>query len=97
MYRYLTIARNINPQFNYRKYSHAFSKKFYEIPYDEQYECRDFLRNKGLTINNFLSDDMKNILSKIDPENYEHLTYSNKKYTCKTKEEHEYQKNYPLG
>lgn len=97
MKRYLTITRNINSQFNYRNYFSTFSKKFNEIPYDEQYECRDFIRNKKITINKLLSEDMKNILSKIDPEKYDYLTYSTKKYTCKTKEEHEFDKKYPFG
>ncbi len=78
------------------------TKKFFEIPYDEQWETRDFTRKKltkeNLTINDrVISDELKKILVRKNPKDFGFLGYSNVKYTCKTEEEINWQKKYPLG
>lgn len=77
------------------------SKKFFEIPYDEQWETRDFTRKKltkeNLTINDrVISDELKKILIRKNPKDFGFLGYSNVKYTCKTEEEINWQKKYPF-
>ena len=37
-----------------------------------------------------------NLLIKKNPKDFGFLGYSNVKYTCKTKEEHEFDKKYPF-
>lgn len=78
------------------------SKKFFEIPYDEQWETRDFRRStfskKNITINDkFISDELKNLLIRENPKDFGFLGYSNVKYTCKTEEEIKWEKDNPLG
>ena len=78
------------------------TKKFYEIPYDEQYESRDFYRStaeitKKINIPDKISEDLKNILVQLNPNDFGYLGYSKKKYRCKTREEVEIDKKYPLG
>ena len=77
------------------------SKKFFEIPYDEQWETRDFTRKKltkeNLTINDrIISDELKKLLIRENPKYFGFLGYSNVKYTCKTEEEINWQKKYPF-
>ena len=77
------------------------TKKFFEIPYDEQWETRDFTRKKltkeNLTINDrVISDELKKILIRKNPKDFGFLGYSNVKYTCKTEEEINWQKKYPF-
>ena len=78
------------------------TKRFFEIPYDEQWESRDFRRkkltNETLTINDkFISDELKKLLIKENPKDFGFLGYSTVKYTCKTEEEIQWEKDNPLG
>jgi hypothetical protein len=78
------------------------TKRFFEIPYDEQWESRDFRRKKltkeNLTINNkVISDELKKLLIKENPKDFGFLGYSTVKYTCKTEEEIQWEKDNPLG
>lgn len=89
----------VNRLSNVRLFS---TKRFFEIPYDEQWESRDFRRkqltNEKLTINNkFISDELKKLLIKENPKDFGFLGYSTVKYTCKTEEEIQWEKDNPLG
>ena len=96
MLKYQIIRGSNIPQLITRNYSYIFSKRFYKVPYDEQYEYRDFIRKVNLTIPDNLSNELKNLLIKKNPKDFGFLGYSNVKYTCKTKEEHEFDNKYPF-
>jgi hypothetical protein len=86
----------------YFKQVRHYTRKFYYIPYDEQYESRDFTRSKiqtgKMTVPPHLSDDMKDTLIKLYPKSFVFLGYSkNIKYTCKTLKEIQFEKDHPLG
>jgi hypothetical protein len=94
MNRTLVVSRLLNV----RLFS---TKRFSEIPYDEQWESRDFRRKlttEHLTVNNkVISDELKKILIKENPKDFGFLGYSIVKYTCKTEEEIQFEKDNPLG
>ena len=85
----------------YFKQVRHYTRKFYYIPYDEQYESRDFTRSKiqtdKMTVPQHLSNDIKDILIKMSPNDFGFLGYSNIKYTCKTRKEIQFEKDYPFG
>ena len=93
-----TTMRTITRLSNIRMFS---TRKFYEVPYDDQWESRDFyrpkLRKKDLTLDGKISETLKQILMKENPNDFGFLGYSNVKYTCKTEEEIKWEKDNPLG
>lgn len=57
------------------------------------------LTKNNLTINNInkISYNLKQILIKENPKEFEYLGYSTIKYTCKTKKESDWEINNPFG
>lgn len=55
------------------------------------------LTKNNLTMNNNISYNLKQILINNNPEEFKYLGYSTIKYTCKTREQIKFEKNYPFG
>ena len=62
-----------------RGYSSYGRRKFFEVPYDEQYEPRDFLRRKkrldSETKTGEISKDLRNILGRFETKDFGFLGY----------------------